>query len=400
MNIENSQNLEQSHLMWIYPDSLFEALDSATWLDTTNELRKLGWRVTLVSAGPPGNNSIRDTEITCISQPNIYFLRQVIFHIRVLRLILQDFNNIDIILFHQMSAPWLLPLRLIRRITGHLHPLLVMDTRTVPMTKATWKDQLRAWFYNLMNGFANRWADGQTAITMRMAQLVQIPPHQLWGIWPSGVNLDRFTSASATRNWPSSSEVLRLIYIGALYPERNLLALCEAVEQSAQEKMGFILSIIGKGPQRSTLQEFAKRSPGSIQILSPVPHDQMPRILADHHIGVLPFPDQEIFRVSSPVKLFEYMASGMPILATRIPCFMDVVGDDDFIFWTKDSTKVGLFKALCKISQPSASLKDKGISAAKAAQSFSWQQSAIKLSDSLERGELLCRRIGIQLSSH
>lgn len=400
MNIENNQNPEQSHLMWVYPDSLFEALDSATWLDTTNELRKLGWRVTLVSAGPPGKNSIRDIEITCVSQPNIYFFRQVIFHIRLLQIILQDFTNIDIILFHQMSAPWLLPLRLFRRFTGHLHPLLVMDTRTVPMTKATWKDQLRAWFYNLMNGFANLWADGQTAITMRMAQLVQIPPRQLWGTWPSGVNLDRFTLASETRIWPSNGEPLRLIYIGALYPERNLLALCEAVKQVSQNKMNIILTIIGKGPQRSTLQEFANHTPRSIQILSPVPHDQMPRVLSDHHIGVLPFPDRQIFRVSSPVKLFEYMASGMPILATRISCHTDVIGDEDFIFWTKDSTTEGLYEALCKISDSSASLKYKSISATKAAQAFSWQQSAIKLSDSLERGGILCRQIGIQLSPY
>ena len=40
------------------------------------------------------------------------------------------------------------------------------------------------------------------------------------------------------------------------------------------------------------------------------PHDQIPEVLARAHVGVLPFPDEEKFRVSSPIKLFEYMAAG------------------------------------------------------------------------------------------
>ena len=400
MRIKNRQNIERSHLIWVFPDSLFEVLDSATWLETTNELRKLGWQVTLISMGPPGKTAIRDISVTCISPPNIYFLRQVIFHFNVLQIIIQNIENIDIVLFHQMSVPWLLPIRILRRITRKRYPLMVLDTRTVPMTIKTWKDQLRAWFYNLMNSFANRWADGQTAITLRMAELVQIPPRKLWGIWPSGVNFERFSSGFSTRNWPSNGEQIRFIYTGALYPERNILTFCEAIFQAAQENMNIHLSIIGKGPQLSTLEDFANRTNGLIKVLSPVPHEQMPNILAIYHVGVLPFPDLEIFRVSSPVKLFEYMASGMVVLATEIDCHTDVISSEEFVFWAKDSTKAGLYQAVKQITNSRTRLKDKGIAAVNAVQSFSWQQSAKKLSDSLERGELLCHQTDIQFSPH
>lgn len=397
---EGRRKSKQPHLYWVYPGSLFEALDSATWLESTNELRKLGWQVTLVGMCSPGNTSIRDIDMTCVSSPDAYLLRQVIFHLRVIRLILQDFVNIDIILFHQMSVPWLLPLRLLRRIKGIKHPLLVLDTRTLPMTHLTFKDRLRAWFYNSMNFFANRWTDGQTAITMRMARAVRIPPGKLWGVWPSGVNIDYFSSAVAARGWPSSEDPIHLIYSGALYPERNIYSLGEVVIQANEDGMNFILSIIGKGPQLSTLQKLSKHSPGAIQILTPVPHEQLSCVFAKHHVGVLPFPDRRIFQVSSPVKLFEYMASGMPILATRIACHTDILANKDFIFWAKDSTPTELYQALAQIFKSRHLLKEKGFSAAEAAYFFSWGKSAKELSNSLERGELLCRQTGIQFSLH
>lgn len=400
MKSDNRRNHKQSHLVWVYPDSLFETLDSTTWIETTQELRQLGWQVSLISIGPSGKSAIRDIQLTCFSPPNIYFLRQVIFHILVLSMILQSFKDIDIILFHQMSVPWLLPIKILRRIAGPPFPLLVVDTRTVPMTIMTWKDRLRAWFYNLMNIIANRWADGQTAITIRMARLVQVPSHKLWGIWPSGVNLNLFSSAISNRSWPADGEYLRLIYIGALYAERNILSLCEAVVQAAEGNRRISLSIIGKGPQISTLQNFADQSNGSIEILSPVPHEQIPDVLSNHHVGVLPFPDQEKFRVSSPVKLFEYMAAGMVILATEIVCHTDVINNEEFVYWAKDSSRAGLYQAIIHIADSLPLLKDKGEAAANAAQSYSWRQSAKKLSDSLERGALMNHQTGIHLFTH
>jgi glycosyltransferase involved in cell wall biosynthesis len=322
--------------------------------------------------------------------PETYLVRQLLFHIRALRFLGPQWSTIDAILCHPMSVLWLLPLRFVRALSGSSRPAIVMDTRTVAMTLATRKDRVRALFYKLAHWLANQWADGQTAITWRMAQVVGIPSQQLWGIWPSGVDGDLFAPAQAARRWPTPQEPIRIIYVGVFYAERSLLPLCQAVERANAEGMAFVLSLVGDGPQRVDLEAFAQQTEGRVQVLPPVPHEKVPDVLAQAHLGALPFPDEEKFRVSSPIKLFEYMAAGLPIMATRIVCHTDVVGDKDYAFWAENATVDGLLAALRLVWSDRASLPQKARESAAAAQAWTWQESARKLKVALECGIGTC----------
>ena len=104
------------------------------------------------------------------------------------------------------------------------------------------------------------------------------------------------------------------------------------------------------------------------------------------HVGVLPFPDQEQFRVSSPIKLFEYMASGMPILATHIVCHTDVVKDGEYAFWAQSGRVECLEAALEEVWNQRYHIQEKGQEAAVAAQDWSWAASARKLNSALRNG--------------
>jgi len=374
------------HLMWVYTESPAVALDAGTWLETTRELRKLGWRVTLIGAGPAGKHLIRGVEVLCIPMMPIYFFRQALFHLKVIYLLAREWHSLDAVLFHQMSAPWLLPLRIVRNLTGRKRPVLVMDSRTIPMRVATPKDMLRALFYRVMKRLAKHWVDGQTAITWSMAKSVGIPSHQLWGTWPSGVNLDTFARARTDRRWPMPGEPIHLIYIGVLNHERNLRTFCQAVEQVNSNGKVFVLTLIGEGSERPELERLALHSDGRVRIMQPVPHHQVSDLLAKAHIGVLPFPDEEKFRISSPIKLFEYMAAGLPVLATKIVSHTGVVKNRKFAFWAEDSSITGLHSALLTIRNARSTLNIMGSEAALAAESWTWKASAKRLSDALRQG--------------
>jgi glycosyltransferase involved in cell wall biosynthesis len=376
-------------LIWIYTGDPSRTLDSATWLQTTRELRKLGWRVLLIVAGPPEQRMIGDVEVLSLPQPNLYLLRQLIFHLNCWRYLLRHWSTTDCIMFHQMSAPWLLPLRLLRRLSGRRRPLLVMDTRTVhmePQANESIKARLRRLLYGSMGPLANSFADGQTAITPRMATAVHIPEGQLWGTWPSGVDLTIFARSHAERCWPRPGEAIQLVYIGSLHHERNLLPLCQAVEEVNRTGCSFTFLIAGDGTGRADLADFAAKTEGRVQLLPPVPHRLVPTLLAQAHIGVLPFPDEQKFRVSSPIKLFEYMAAALPILATRIHCHTDVVQEGGYAFWAGDATMEGFATALRSIWSRQAELQEMGQQAAVAARAWSWQNAAQRLRSALEYG--------------
>jgi len=380
---------EKHNLLWVSTGSLEKSLDSATWLDTSKELCHSGWQVTLIVVGTANPQSFHEVEILSIPRPEIYLLRQLIFHVRVFAFILKRVDTFDAILFHSMSAPWLLPLRIVRLLRNHQLPALVMDTRTLEMShegKEGWKDRLRRQFHLFVEKLTNNWADGRLAITQRMADAVGIPQEKLWGVWPSGVDQKLFYPALVARKWPLKGEAIQLIYIGVLNYERNLMKLCQAVEKANSEGMSFKLSLVGKGTEQTDLESFASQTNGRIQVLPPVQHSQVPDVLAQAHIGVLPFPDEEKFQVSSPIKLFEYMAAGLPILATRIVCHTDVIGDGSFAFWAEQSDEASLLSALHLIVDNSDRLSEMGYQSALASQDWTWSESARKLKTALENG--------------
>jgi glycosyltransferase involved in cell wall biosynthesis len=375
------------NLIWVCGGSLDDRLDAATYLDTTREIRKMGWQVNLVVSGPPILRTIRGVEVYCIQVPEKYFVWHFIFHLKLLFKIIKMRTAPDFILFHQISAVWLLPLRFIRRLIGKAQTQLVMDTRSVhmpPKKKEGMKGHLRRIYFRLMQVAANRLADGQTAITEHMAAVVKIPSQKLLGTWPSGVNIEKFSSAMKSRSWPCGNDPVHLIYIGTFDHERNLIKLCRAVEKANSEGMFFKLSLVGDGTDRRRLEHFAHKTQERVRVIPPIPHQRIPQILSQAHIGVLPFPDEEKFRVSSPIKLFEYMAAGLVILATRIFCHTNVIGERKYAFWAEGSEVIELFHSLELVWQNRPGLSAMGRDAADAAKEWSWEKSARKLTKSLK----------------
>ncbi len=376
-------------LVWAYHGPLAGKLDAATWLETTREVQKLSWRVSLIAIGPNGQHTVDGVDVLGVDVPDLYLIRHVFFHARLVSHILRNWQQTDIVLFHPRSALWLLPLRFLRQLRRNKGPLLLMDTRDLdPAGGHGMKHLLRRAHGALVRYLAGQWADGQTAITERMARLVRIPDNRLWGTWPSGVDLEHFAAAQGLRKWPGDTEPVQLVYTGALTSQRNLLAMCQAVESANAEGMKFRLFLYGEGPVRAELESFSLSSAGRIGVFSAIPHDQIPCVLAEAHVGVssLFSPNEELFQASSPIKLFEYMAAGLPILAVRMPCHTDVINDAPCVFWAEDPTVEGLAAALRALWSSRSSLPRAGRAAAQLAQNYTWAASARKFAQALEYG--------------
>lgn len=380
-------NPELGEIVWVYCDDLCVSLDAATWLKTTRHLRELGWKVTLITGSAStersGPTEIDGVTVHAIRIPRVWFLGQALFHAQVCRLIVQRLGTIDAVIFHEMSAAWLLPLRLL----GRRAPRLVMDTRTLFMadpSTISLKDHIRAAYMTAMQWLSNRLADGRLCITPAMAEACRVPADKLWGIWPSAVDPEAFRIGTASRKWPGDDYPIEIIYVGCLHKERHLSNLCQAINRVNSKARRFRLTMIGEGSERRELEQYAQQSHGSIQVWPPVPHAQVPQRLAAAHVGVLPFPNEKKFNVSSPIKLFEYAASGLPILATRIRCHTDVLDACPYVHWAQSSRVEDLSAALERIWTNRLSLPEQGSQATKDAAHWTWAASARRLSDALK----------------
>lgn len=377
------------HLVWINTGPM-DGLDIATWLFTTRELRNLGWKVTLIAPDDPGVHIKLGVEYTGIPMPDIYLIRQLIFQIRVKQFVDRLKPVPDAVMFHEFAVPAFFLSKIGRILTGRKKPVYAQDIRSLPMQPADiagLKDRLRGLYFFLENWFANHGAvDGRIAITRPMAEALRIPSERFWGVWSSGVQPELFNRAAKNRDWSDIERQVKLIYIGSMSDGRNLAVLGRAVMEANRRGMNFHVTYVGGGTEMDDLLRLESEAGGCVRVQAPVPHDTIQDWLAQAHIGVLPFPDELKFRVSSPIKLFEYAASGLAILATRITCHTNVIGDGKYVIWAKESTVDSLAASLEDAWNNRARLREMGELARRESSRWTWSEAAANLEKALQYG--------------
>ena len=79
---------------------------------------------------------------------------------------------------------------------------------------------------------------------------------------------------------------------------------------------------LGEGPERPAVEAAAAKL-RRVRVIGAIPHDRMPAALAAADIGVAPFDVAAHRPLSlgfywSPLKMFEYMATGLPVVAPAV----------------------------------------------------------------------------------
>jgi len=135
---------------------------------------------------------------------------------------------------------------------------------------------------------------------------------------PNGVNPDRFLPGlrQARR---SSPDKFTVGFIGTLKPWHGLATLVDAFAIPRSRDTSLRLLIVGDGPELSRLvHQVAERGLGSsVDWVGAVGPEKIPDWLAAMDVAVAPYPNLQRFYFS-PLKVLEYMAAGLPVIASRI----------------------------------------------------------------------------------
>ena len=129
-----------------------------------------------------------------------------------------------------------------------------------------------------------------------------------------------------------------VLYSGTLSPEKGVDTLAEAASL-VQEDIQIVF--LGGTPEQVALFQKKYGHIKNISILGRVNHTDVPMFVASAHVLILP--DSADYSYSnlytSPMKLFEYMASGRPIVASRVPSLLEVLDEDSATFFESGSIK-------------------------------------------------------------
>ena len=193
-----------------------------------------------------------------------------------------------------------------------------------------------------------------------------------------GVEIEKFEinieQAEARRqlNLPGDKKII--LYSGHLYERKG----ADTLAESTQFLPADILNVFVGGTDRE-LELFKKQwgDEPKIMITGRKPHRQIPLWLRAADVLVLPsLPDESgQEKYTSPLKLFEYMASGRPIIASDLPAVREVLSDDNADFYPPGDV-VALANEIKAVLSDLPRAEEKALHAKHKVKTYSWKNRA------------------------
>jgi phosphatidylinositol alpha-mannosyltransferase len=136
---------------------------------------------------------------------------------------------------------------------------------------------------------------------------------------PNAVDVARFADAAPADLGPGR----RLLFVGRLDERKGFRIAAEAFARLAADRPDLRLVAAGDGPERSAAMRLHPDVSERIAFLGSVPNEDLPPIHAACDVFVAPNLGGESFGIV----LVEAMAAGLPVVASAIPGFTEVVRD-------------------------------------------------------------------------
>jgi teichuronic acid biosynthesis glycosyltransferase TuaH len=154
---------------------------------------------------------------------------------------------------------------------------------------------------------AVRAADAVVATSAAVLNALPIPADVPAMSLPNGVELDRFAPAV------DAPREDRAVYVGALDDRFDWAA----VRSMATAAPSWTFDVYGPG------RAPAEPLPGNVALRGTISYDEVPAVLGTARIGVLPLSDAPVNRGRSPMKLYEYLASGLAVITRETEVLVD-----------------------------------------------------------------------------
>jgi glycosyltransferase involved in cell wall biosynthesis len=163
---------------------------------------------------------------------------------------------------------------------------------------------------------------------------------------PNGVEVARFAGAAA-RPLPFPDDAFVVAFTGLFYPWHGVRHLAEAFVRLHAARPDARLVLVGDGEERA-LAEAILAPTGAALLTGMVARDDVPGYLAAADVLVSPHERNDDF-IGSPIKLWEYMAAGRAIVASRVAQLAGVLRDGETALLVEPSDPAALAGALIRL---------------------------------------------------
>jgi len=196
-------------------------------------------------------------------------------------------------------------------------------------------------------------------------------------IVPNGVDLSFFKTKNRDPN--------KIVFSGVMYHHRGLDVLLDAAPNIVKEVPETKLVLLGDGPEMKKLKEIVRQNnlESNIEFKGWIDRKDIPEHLSNASIGIGPLKRTTVTENALPIKVLEYMASSLPIIAKTGTLPDDVLKDNENGWFIENSSE--LSEKIIKLEQNPELVEKMGKNSLNMVQKFSWERIVKSIIDIYEK---------------
>jgi len=247
---------------------------------------------------------------------------------------------------------------------------------------------------DMLGGPLRRWAEWQC----RAADCIVTPLHTTVPAsiprariveLPWGADVERFAPVAWQRRRIHSPP--NVVFLGSFRAWHGVIDVVRAGLRLLEGGHDLRFTLIGDGPERAAAVALAAPRAERFTFTGAVPYARVPELLAAADVGVAPFttaPHPALRAAGffwSPLKVYEYMAAGLPVVTTAIPPLTAIIRESREGALFPEGDVAALAAAIARVlADPAAALAMGAAARARVEAHYSWQRHCAELERILE----------------
>ncbi len=172
---------------------------------------------------------------------------------------------------------------------------------------------LRPWWPAFERSFARFRAAGRRAVALTPKSLASVDPTGPAAVVPCGLAPDEWVQLRPAPQWFLDLPGPRLVYVGTLDERID----ADALRALATARPDASIVLAGPGGESGPVAGLASLT--NVHVHGPLDRGELTRLVGAADLGLIPHVRTEQTEAMSPLKLYEYLAAGLPVAATELP---------------------------------------------------------------------------------
>lgn len=202
---------------------------------------------------------------------------------------------------------------------------------------------------------------------------------------PWGADVVRFAPPDRGQT-PANDQPPTALFLGSFRAWHGVVDFVQAAVWLLERGYDYRFTLIGDGPERPAAERYAAAWPGRFRFTGAIPYEQVPAELHQATVGVAPFVTRAHPALQaagffwSPLKIYEYMAAGLPVVTTDLPPLNTIIRDGIEGTLFREGDVMDLAHAIMRVLADQAQARAMGARArARVVANYSWQRHCAEL---------------------